>query len=454
MRRLLKYGVCLFLVIAVPLGAYVWYASWSGQRMVDEIVAELDAQGPWRWEDLVAARPATADNQLAPRLIEKVQAAMPAGWNAAKALEELPQNPVVLLDPEQAAALSDHLKRVNGLIEQGRTLVELPKGRMRLLPVKENDLFPDFDRVQHYREFASLMSYDAWHQAHVGDLDAAMTSILAIVRASETIEDELTLLPHLVRIALEAIALGALERALAQGQPPAEALKRMQEALARIDPEAAFRAALAGERAHVDRACRGIASGTLSMHQLGGRGPVAPGAQDRLAEAYFRISLNEARAAMLKALTETIKAFDLPGAQRVTRIEQIDTELHTAPPLARVFGPALAKYHEAFARSQAKRHCAIAALAAERFRREAGRWPKTLEELTPKFLEKTPLDPFTDGPLGYRPTRNGVVLYSVGPEGKFDGSFRDGKNDDPTASSYEFRLWNVPQRRQVARAAR
>jgi hypothetical protein len=162
---------------------------------------------------------------------------------------------------------------------------------------------------------------------------------------------------------------------------------------------------------------------------------------------------------MLKSLTQTLEVFDLPAPQRLPRLLEIDNDMRDAPPVARLFAPAMAKFHHAFARGQTKHQCAIVALAAERFRRDAGRWPKTLDELTPKFLDETPLDPFTDEPLGYCPTRDGVVIYSVGPEGKYNGTYRDGKQDDPgapsydpTAHSYEFRLWNVSQRRQAARA--
>jgi hypothetical protein len=228
-----------------------------------------------------------------------------------------------------------------------------------------------------------------------------------------------------------------------------------------FDPKAAYRVALAGERANTERICRALATGEMSLNQMGPAVGATGGPGDRLAMIYMGISLNESRAAMLRAISKASAAIDLPGTERMSRLEEIDQEFNHAPPIARLFGPAMAKYHHAYARSEAKHQCSIAALAAERFRRESGRWPKDLEELTPKFLPETPLDPFNDQPLGYRPTRDGVVLYSVGPEGKYGGTYRDGKQDrqdaatyDPSASSYEFRLWNVPLRRQVARAAR
>lgn len=44
-----------------------------------------------------------------------------------------------------------------------------------------------------------------------------------------------------------------------------------------------------------------------------------------------------------------------------------------------------------------------AAIAAERFRLQHGRFPATLDELVPAFLPEPPLDPFTSAPLHYLP---------------------------------------------------
>lgn len=58
---------------------------------------------------------------------------------------------------------------------------------------------------------------------------------------------------------------------------------------------------------------------------------------------------------------------------------------------------------------------ARAALAIERFRRaEEGRLPDTLDALVPRFADVLPQDPFSDGPVRYRRTANGYVVYSVG----------------------------------------
>lgn len=79
-------------------------------------------------------------------------------------------------------------------------------------------------------------------------------------------------------------------------------------------------------------------------------------------------------------------------------------------------------------------------LAIRAFAKDRGRFPKTLNELTPDYLAYVPLDPYSNRPLAYENRANSwktappqmlddFVLYSVGPNGEddtesmFDGIF-------------------------------
>ncbi len=70
---------------------------------------------------------------------------------------------------------------------------------------------------------------------------------------------------------------------------------------------------------------------------------------------------------------------------------------------------------------------AIAALAAERFRIDQGRWPESLEELVPQYISAVPHDPFANGPLKLLELPDGLFIYSVGYDGKDDGGKIDPK---------------------------
>lgn len=63
-------------------------------------------------------------------------------------------------------------------------------------------------------------------------------------------------------------------------------------------------------------------------------------------------------------------------------------------------------------------------VALRRYRFDHGSYPASLKALTPKYLKKTPIDPFGLGkPLRYKPLNNGqdFLLYSLGPNLRDDG---------------------------------
>jgi hypothetical protein len=67
--------------------------------------------------------------------------------------------------------------------------------------------------------------------------------------------------------------------------------------------------------------------------------------------------------------------------------------------------------------------CARAALVAERFRLENGRWPRSIEELKPGLSGAALTDPFDGKPLRLIEADNGITIYSV------DADRRDDKAD-------------------------
>ncbi len=69
--------------------------------------------------------------------------------------------------------------------------------------------------------------------------------------------------------------------------------------------------------------------------------------------------------------------------------------------------------------------------------------------MTPDFLPQVPADPFYGAPLalGHRP--DGLVVYSVGPDGNDDdGDILGLPDQSKTGKDIGFRLWDVGRRRQ------
>jgi hypothetical protein len=79
------------------------------------------------------------------------------------------------------------------------------------------------------------------------------------------------------------------------------------------------------------------------------------------------------------------------------------------------FSPIIGKVCDRFERTQQAQQNLQIAFALAIFRAEKGRYPATLNELAPSYLPEVPSDLFTGKPLTYRPSAEGYLLYSVGP---------------------------------------
>jgi hypothetical protein len=60
-------------------------------------------------------------------------------------------------------------------------------------------------------------------------------------------------------------------------------------------------------------------------------------------------------------------------------------------------------------------------LALELFHREHGKWPASLDQLSPKFLPSVPVDPINGKPLHFKLVNDRPIVYSVGIDGDDDG---------------------------------
>jgi hypothetical protein len=93
------------------------------------------------------------------------------------------------------------------------------------------------------------------------------------------------------------------------------------------------------------------------------------------------------------------------------------------------------------ARSLANLRLAVTGLALEQFRAAHNRrYPASLSELAPNYLDAVPEDPFDGQPLRYRTEGAGYVLYSIGPDLKDDG----GKRMTPKGGDLVFEVVTPP----------
>ncbi len=95
------------------------------------------------------------------------------------------------------------------------------------------------------------------------------------------------------------------------------------------------------------------------------------------------------------------------------------------PDLILLVEPDLSKALFWEARDQAFDRLLLTSMALRAYELDhAGKYPDSLGELVPNYLNAVPLDPFANGigvPLVYRQKGSGYLLYSVGPDGVDDG---------------------------------
>jgi len=142
-----------------------------------------------------------------------------------------------------------------------------------------------------------------------------------------------------------------------------------------------------------------------------------------------------------------------PGEQRQREMEELEATVKDQPLLVWSLLPLTGKLSAACQPSRMELRCAIAAVAAERYRREKKHWPDKLEALRESgHLKEAPVDLYDGQPLRMRRLEDGVVIYSVGPDGRDDGGHIDPANRFAKGTDIVFRLWDVAKRRHPVAA--
>ena len=116
---------------------------------------------------------------------------------------------------------------------------------------------------------------------------------------------------------------------------------------------------------------------------------------------------------------EAIINASLPFHRRKTKLRAPDDELLKAMAGSYTDGPVAVGIFQA--RDNTMSQILKTMLALRAFRIERGAFPDTLDQLTPNYLRRAPLDWFSGKPLRYVKKRGAYLLYSVGYDRIDDG---------------------------------
>jgi hypothetical protein len=497
-RRRQRWPLWLALLAITMVGLLLgglWLDRYYEQQAWREACAEADRLDPgWRWDDLIAARPNPPDERNVAVRVRAVRQALPEhwlDWTAVIRDEDLPPlpkpepgddplldappspeerrreagqaieqglgelMPVRQLRPEQITALRAALATAAPALAKARGLEDLTAGRLpheRARPLVL-DLLPG--DVQAVRAVANLLRFQAMLQAQDGQADAALDTCSRALATAAAAGGDPMFISGLVEIAIRVVSIGAFERALAQGEPSPEALARAQRVVQAALARPLQLDMLRGERAFAEDCVRSVDEGLVPGEQMFSDADIPKvtgnATIDRL---LFRLRgggwHKRDSAALLRFQTALVEiAKDSPDALR----ERAGEVGGLRDRLPRAVRKAVAMYDQmlnAERRSRALLQSIAAALAAERFRRDKGRWPTSLDELVAaRLLVSVPRDPFDGQPLRLRRLADGLVIYSVGADGADDGgAVRIDPNTMGLPKDFGVQLWDSACRRQ------
>jgi hypothetical protein len=457
-RRWLRRVLTALLLAVAGAGLYFAYRHYRAVTKLEEALAALGREEPgWRLSQIEAGRVRVPDGENSARVVIATNGLLPPGW-PVKELDDRFEKVTApeQLDPGAFALLGKELDRARPAVEEARKLATRPNGR-HPLTFPRNPLDVRLLTQQDTRRVARLLMYDVLRQAQAGDMRQALASCRAGLNAGRSLGDEPLIISQLIRTACVAVACQSVERALSQGEPPADELLALQRLL---QHEAAFPAllvALRGERALLHETLGALEGGDVALGEVLGNDP-----EDRQGAAlrrlvpgwYLRDTLRADHPRALGLMTRRIREAQLPPREQPAAEQAFAADARALPPwealATRALLPAVGKIGEVERRRLAHLRCLLAAVAAERYRLAHGAWPESLGQLAPGLLTEVPPDPFDGRPLRYRRFAEGVVVYSVGENGQDDGG-RVRPEEYTPSKDIGWRLWDVNHRRQPPR---
>jgi competence protein ComGC len=454
-RRWRLIGGFLVLLLMAPV-TYYFFAGWYSNRQMAELAREIEKEDPhWRWHDLIAQIKPPPDDKNSAVQIMKVQALLKkTPFAPGPKWDNSPKDPLLIRNARLAHDKAELLRAAFAALPketvlEARKLKDMPEGGFAI-EMAENPFALNLNYLQETRAVANLLLCDAVLRAHHDEREGAAESSQAILNMAHALKDQPFLIAQLIRIAEQAIALGALEWTLGQGTVSEPNLAKLQGLLEADAAADGLHQAMRGERAGGHQIYESLRAGKTSFAEMFGTTGfrVSPG--ERVLDAFPGLVLN-GYPEYLRMMNEQVRASKLKDTERMEAFEKLEQQArqHRARGirgnlLISWIMPATTKMAEAAQRSQAQVRCAIAALAAERYRlKHNNTWPRGLDDLVKEgLLKEVPKDPYDGQPLRLKRTPTGIVVYSVGYDKVDNGGKLDRANLRTPGTDIGFELWD------------
>ncbi len=459
-RRLLLRCAAVALLAAAAGVGFLAYRHAANGRLLRDTLAALDRTDPgWQLDDLEAARAVVPEEENSAVLVRRAKARLrrPEDWMIRQLDDKLFRlPPVAPLTDEDYHLLINALELNEATFAPLRRLARSPRGRhaIQYAPDGVSTLLRHVDDMNLLLAFVlqPLLLVDI----HDGNLSDALQDCLCFLNLSRSLRDEPILISQIIRYRYHRDAIRGLERILGHGRLGGADLAAFQAELTAELPDDPWEVGTRGERAFVHVLFEGLQRGHTKLstvRQMWGRatGPSTP--LDRVRDWVrdrVTLDLRPAHAAGLRLATRALDTARLPWHERRAAAAALDAERAAAPEPVPWVLPDQVRWLTLMLEGQARLRCAVAACAVERYRLEHGDWPASLSALVPALLPAVPDDPCDGQPLRYRRLADGVVIYSIGPDGIDNGGapLVDYKWPWPDDADLGLRLWDEPHRRR------
>jgi hypothetical protein len=342
-----------------------------------------------------------------------------------------PRTWVTGLSDEKLAALKKWLQQNAAAFDELKKGAEKPHCWFRYEGGSRWEVTPA--HLLNARRLADALGRRARVKAARGQLKDAFSDLGTGYRYGMHWSGARTVFEQLAGITITAISNSAARHILDNMDTPAEQLKQLQQQLEKLTAEYPHTIDFTIERAVMyDRA-----QGLFIDHNSG----LPRISQAQLDKMKDMLKLSEQQ-------IQDLRQVDGPGTLMVAdnvydyfgeaagktpwqlhnekqNIKEAVQELTRGNPLVPIFLPAADRVIELSWRSKAATDALITTLAVLRYKADKGQLPDKLAQLVPKgYLEKLPMDPYSDKPLVYKKTGASFTLYSLGVDFDDDSGAR------------------------------
>ncbi len=274
-----------------------------------------------------------------------------------------------------------------------------------------------------YRHLAFAMRWQIQYEAYKGDIDTALSNSVALAKFGSHLQGHGLLIEQLVGIAIEGLANKTIFTLLERVDVPADILKNAQEQLDKQFGTQEPIISMESEKVFwydgIQRAFTDDGQGSGRVLVRGLAYVVTDDWKDNL---WRFVSFDYPdRREIVKTIDYNFGQFDELLARTPYDLhneeinDQAAKEADTVPLMLGILLPAHRRVSQLAWRMKTGREALLTVLAIMCYEKEKGCYPSSLDELVKAdYLKKLPMDPYSDGPLVYKGTDDGFLLYSLG----------------------------------------